>query len=183
MGNETHIRQSLNAQEAPFPQELGKTYSASLKGFHFFPPDKTILFRDGDRKTHVSIDSFTKYATGNTTVNYKRADTTINEQETCMEFNWIIKLRDDSGVLEARLASQPTHTFEKEKDPFYRDFPVGIPIELWRYPRTGEDARAIALAKVTIKELTVGRGKSTGIYDVLKMFSLQEREMMNKNFL
>lgn len=200
MGNPSSVCFALDTSEFSEPAELKKVYTAELKRLLIVPPDLVLpLYRDGNIVSHALIHSYTKRSNGTTIVHYESApepETLL--KEIPLEFNWIIKVGSDTfsegGVLlETRLHVPPpsqyhgehqTIYFEKPKNPHYRDFPVGVPIELWRNPHPDENGiKAVPLAKVNILELTVGNGVSKGYAEVLKPFSQKEKEMMSRNFM
>jgi len=182
MGSLTGIRLALDAAEAAEPIESGKVYVSELNGLFVFPPDQVIPFyREGQIICHARIDSYTKYANGRTVVCYESSEL-ATLKEIPLEFNWLIKLHDE-GSLESCLHENAVLEFDKPKDPIYRDFPVGIPMGLWRYPLPSKEFGAVALAKVKIQEVTVGHGTSKGLYEVIKVFSKPEQDLLSRNFL
>lgn len=200
MGNPSSVCFALDTIEFSEPVEIGKVYTAKLKRLLIVPPDLVLpLFRDGNIVSHALIHSYTKLSNGTTIVHYESApapETLL--KEIPLEFNWIIKAghndyREGGLLLETRLRFPPpsqysgehqTIYFEKQKNPNYRDFPVGVPIELWRNPHPDEyGVKAVPLAKVNILELTVGHGVSKGYAEVLKLFDQKEKEMMSPNFM
>jgi hypothetical protein len=76
-----------------------------------------------------------------------------------------------------------TREFEKPKDPHYRDFPVGIPMGLWRYPHDGEQFGAVALAKIEIDRVEVGNGKTSGEYRVLDVYDGDVKRVISADFV
>ena len=191
MGNPTGIKLALDTSEAALPAESGKIYSVELQGLFVFPPDQVIPIKNGKTGSHVRIYSYTKHESGKTVVQYESAPKPeMPLTEFPIEFNWILKL-EGGYTLENLLNKSQRYggnrflEFDKPKDPNYRDFPVGIPIELWRYSNPDEnyDGKPVPLAKVRITEVTVGNDTSKGVYEVLKLFNDEEREILQRNFL
>jgi hypothetical protein len=84
------------------------------------------------------------------------------------EFNWILKLKPENGLDEAKLKVGSVYNFSKEE---YRVYPVNLPIDL-----VNRDWEAVA--KVLVTEFRNADGKTSGKYKVLKIYSGNEKEVL-----
>ena len=84
------------------------------------------------------------------------------------EFNWILKLKPENGLDEKSLVVDSHYEFSKDE---YRVYPVNHPIDLLN--KNWE-----AVAKVRVTEFTNKDGKTTGKYEVLKVYIGQEKEFV-----
>jgi hypothetical protein len=182
MGNQVVIKLSLDTSFADFPKP-GKKHSTEVKGNFIFPPDKVFPFYNNGKVIGKAIvESYTRFDKNRTIVSYKLTEDPFDTNEFCIEFNWIVKLRDPDD-LESRLVKGAELEFNNPNDPCYRDYPVGIPIELWRYPKKDEKYLAVALAKINLTQITVGNGTTHGKYKILNLYDEKLRDMISKNFI
>ena len=86
------------------------------------------------------------------------------------EFNWALKLSPDNGLDEKKLSVGNTYDFSKEG---IRTYPVDIPIDLI-------NSEWEAVAKVVVLEVTNTSDNTTGRYQVLKIYTGKEKEMLTR---
>lgn len=88
------------------------------------------------------------------------------------EFNWALKLKPEQGLDENNLQKDKEYKFEKDDE---RIYPLDIPIHLindnWE-----------VIAKIIIKQFTVSKGKTRGIYEVVRIYEGEEKETLTENF-
>lgn len=82
------------------------------------------------------------------------------------EFNWALKLND----LEKKLEVGKEYAFSKDD---YRDYPIDMPIDL-----IDQDWKA--LARVIIKSCMVKDGKTSGKYEIIKIYEGIEKDILSK---
>ncbi len=85
------------------------------------------------------------------------------------EFNWILKLKEEQGFPDA-LNEGALCNFRKSEN---RVYPVGIAVFL-------ADSLWNVCASVIIKEFAVKDNKTNGIFEVVRVFSGDEKEVLTK---
>lgn len=86
------------------------------------------------------------------------------------EFNYILRLRPEQGLVEAELRPGARFAFAKEG---HRIYPVDVPIELadgdWRI-----------VGRVAVRSFTVGGGRTSGEAEVLLAYAPEEVELLTR---
>ena len=84
------------------------------------------------------------------------------------EFNWALKLKPEEGLEESGLEENKDYEFTKKE---MRIYPIKIPIDLinnnWE-----------AVAKIVILKCKIGDGKTSGLFNVIKIYQGQEKEIL-----
>jgi hypothetical protein len=86
------------------------------------------------------------------------------------EFNWVLKLSPEQGLDEKKLGQGKSYGFSKDG---YRVYPVDMPIDLLNNDRE-------AVARVVVKECANSEGKTTGKYEVLRVYEGKEKQMLSR---
>lgn len=86
------------------------------------------------------------------------------------EFNYILRLRPEQGLDEDSLAEGHTFNFTKAE---HRIYPVDAPIDL------ANEAWEI-IARVVVREFTVGGGNTSGIFEVLTIYNASTRNVLTE---
>lgn len=87
------------------------------------------------------------------------------------EFNWVLKLKPEQGLDEARLVEGKIYSFTKAD---LRVYPVNIPINL---VNSGWEV----IARVNVLEFTCKENNTSGKYKVLKIYDSIEKEVLTLN--
>lgn len=85
------------------------------------------------------------------------------------EFNWILKLKPENGFPQNPETGK-IYEFSKEGN---RCYPLGSPVEF-----VNKDWEAIGLARVL--EFTNAKGKTTGKFEILRIYNSEEKEIRTK---
>ena len=85
-----------------------------------------------------------------------------------VELNYILKLKPEQGLDEAALAVGHTAAFVKAG---HRIYPVDVPIDL-------ANSAWEVIARVVVREFTVGGGRTSGRYEVLRVYTPAERAVL-----
>ena len=182
MGNQVTFRTSLDIGLTTLLNSSDKTTTLEIEGLNLLPIDEVLpLYRRNYQICNIKIKKLSLFDTNKTIIEYMTANEKTLVRECHFEFNWILKLR--SSEIEEALDSEGEIEFKKSKEPNYRYFPIGIPIELWRYPIEGEKYKAIAIAKIKIKEINMGNNETSGRYEVLKVFDETTRNSLSSTFI
>lgn len=86
------------------------------------------------------------------------------------EFNYILRLRPSQGLSQAELIPGKSFSFKKEG---HRIYPVDVPIDL------ANEAWEI-VGRVVVREFTVGKERTEGIYEVLLVYGENEKTILTQ---
>ncbi len=86
------------------------------------------------------------------------------------EFNWVLKLKPEQGLEEENLKQGAIHSFEKQEE---RVYPLHTPIFL-----ANKDWKI--LGKVRVNSVLREENKTSGEYEILKVYSERERCVLTK---
>jgi hypothetical protein len=86
------------------------------------------------------------------------------------EYNYILRLRPEQGLVESDLSVDKTFRFEKEG---HRIYPINAPIDL-------ANEKWEIIGRVVVSEITVGNGKTKGECKLLLLYSVEEKETLTR---
>lgn len=86
------------------------------------------------------------------------------------EINYILRLRQSQGLSQTDLIPGKSFNFNKDG---HRIYPVDVPIDL------ANEAWEI-IGRVVVREITVGKGRTEGIYEVLLVYGETEKAILTQ---